>query len=819
MDAERYARVRELFLAAEELPAEQQEPFLQLQADGDEQLLSDVMSLLAEHDPESARLEGERTIPLQTPGGRTLAGKPGRKFDTQEQTTRSGRRDDSAVPTRQGQPRRSSEITHQGALQTHASPRDSSSRAGHSSATASLWAKRDRQRRRATSGWLWLAALLPTAIVGWFTIAKVGQTINESLRSELSRVADTLTLATGQFLRDKAQLVQSWSRQSEIQQACVELVRLADQLPSDREAREQALQELRQAPQAEQIRAQLQSLSAVEEIKFVVWNDANVIVASWSGTDVGARVHPTGAGNLARVLRGQTVVFGPERLIHNSDGFAPETDRPVMGVIVPIVDRQERVIASLLVRGFGLYDELNRMFSDANADRGLDAYAVNRDGVMVTESPHAMSLARQGLLDSAPDALAANFRVADPGAPLDAFNIQELQREICPLTKSAAGAIAGREQVQIDPYSNYAGESVVGAWRLSAQHRLGVVIEQPAAVAFAPLRIVLYSFLTLGSLLTVTALAVATKIARTSAREHAAVHPLSRYEVIRELGGGGMGVVYQARHRQLGRETALKLLRADRQSKEDRLRFDREARVAASLSSPHSVMIYDYGYSQEGEAFCVMELLQGLTLNEVVTRGGHQPIGRVLGILSQICDALSEAHASQLLHRDIKPQNVMLSLDASVGDWAVVFDYGLAKPLQPDAGVYQTAETIWAGTPMYMAPERFRDPGTQDPRSDLYSVGCVAYYLLSGRPPFIECDPESLFALILTEQPISIATHRDEVVPEEISQMVLRCMAKSVDERYASVDELGAVISELRKSYPWSVEDARTWWRTYGADD
>lgn len=294
------------------------------------------------------------------------------------------------------------------------------------------------------------------------------------------------------------------------------------------------------------------------------------------------------------------------------------------------------------------------------------------------------------------------------------------------------------------------------------------------------------------------------------------MHPLSRYEILGELGSGGMGVVYRAKHRQLGRETALKVLRSDRHNKEDGLRFDREARLAASLSNPHSVMIYDYGRSEEGEAFCVMEFLRGLTLQEVVARSGHQPIGRVLTIISQICDALAEAHGMNLQHRDIKPQNVMLSLDASVGDWAVVFDYGLAKPLDPETGVYQTAETIWAGTPMYMAPERFREPAVMDPRSDIYSVGCVIYYLLSGRPPFIECDPESLFALIISEQPISIGIHRGEEVPGEITDLVNKCMAKNAGERFANIKELSRVIDQLRVSYPWTIDEARVWWKHHG---
>ena len=370
--------------------------------------------------------------------------------------------------------------------------------------------------------------------------------------------------------------------------------------------------------------------------------------------------------------------------------------------------------------------------------------------------------------------------------------------------------------MRTEPYSNYTGEKVVGAWRWIAEWRMGVIVEENAAVAFAPSRLVRFSFLLLGGILSITAFLAAAKIANNSTAEHVAVHPLSRYDVISELGSGGMGVVYRGRHLQLGRDVALKLLRSDRHSDDDRLRFDREAKLAASLSSPHSVMIYDYGHSDQGEAFCVMQFLRGLTLQEVVARSGHQSVGRVLTILRQICDALAEAHAMQLMHRDIKPQNVMLSMDPSVGDWAVVFDYGLAKPLEPEADAFQTSETIWSGTPMYMAPERFREPTKMDPRSDLYSIGCVAYYLLAGRPPFIESEPESLFSLILIEQPIGIAIHRGEEIDKEVSDLVLKCMAKDLDSRFSTVAELAREIDRLRIHQEWSVDQAKVWWSHHG---
>ncbi len=359
---------------------------------------------------------------------------------------------------------------------------------------------------------------------------------------------------------------------------------------------------------------------------------------------------------------------------------------------------------------------------------------------------------------------------------------------------------------------------MVGAWRWIPDWNLGTIVELDANLAFAPVRVVRSSFLVLGGLLSLTGFVAAWLIAGRSARLQAAVHPLSRYEVLDELGSGGMGVVYRARHRQLGRETAIKVLRGDHRHSDDSMRFDREAKLAARLSNPHSVLIYDYGQSEEGESFCVMELLKGITLYEAVMRGGYFPLGRVLLILRQMCDSIGEAHSLGLLHRDVKPQNVMLSLDSSVGDWAIVFDFGLAKQVEPEVGSYQTSEQIWAGTPMYMAPERYRDPTVMDRRSDIYSIGCVAYFLLSGRPPYMECDPESLFALVLSEEPIRIATHRNEPIPSEIESIVQRCMAKHHDHICQEEGVYDKAIDAIRDQYPWSLDDSRAWWRVHSDD-
>lgn len=865
MDAERYARVRELFLGVDELPAAEQQSFLRAQCGDDSELYDEVLSLLAEHDEESARLEGAsakkpnippttltessatsdtatRNSPVTDIDLAARAVKD-RSFDDMNvasavpflPTAAQSKRPDSSLEKADSAARARDEIRRQKSeavakpvhgdrralpsqITQHVSQRTHATRRYYDDKpprqrkpSAQLWKTRARRHRRINSGWLWLAAVLPTALIGVWTYAKVNESLRQATAAELAAVADSVRVGVDRYLNDHARLAESWSRQVGLRDAILSLLETAEQ--------DESGDLLRESADAKSIRDHLIAVSQRSDIKYVVWDRTGRIIASWleDGSDIGSHVSPEGAGNLARAMRGETVLFGPQILQSDTTGFEPETIQPVMAEIMPIRDSQGKVVATMLIRGFGMYQDFDEIFYQASDAGGLDVYAVSQSGLMLTNSATATSQVAPDTDDLSP--IACRLRITDPGSERhDALRLSPAVRRIQQLTYAAAGASSGRPGSRLEPYRNYAGQSVVGTWRWIDEWNLGIVVERSAESAFAAAQIVRFGFLSLGGVLTLTALTAAGRIAKRTALAQAAVHPLSRYELVSEIGSGGMGVVYRARHTQLGRDTALKVLRSDRDNLDDRLRFDREAKLAASLSSPHTVTIYDYGRADDDEAYCVMEFLKGITLYDVVARSGFQPIGRVLFILRQICDSLGEAHALGLVHRDIKPQNVMLSLDASVGDWAVVFDFGLAKPLLPDADAYQTAETVWAGTPMYMAPERYRDPNTIDSRSDIYSVGCIAYFLLSGRPPFIECDPESLFALVLTEQPISIEVHRDAAVPAEIDQLVKRCMAKNVDDRYGSIEQVAGELDALIASYPWSVEESRGWWRIHGSE-
>ncbi|MDC0295381.1 serine/threonine protein kinase, partial [bacterium] len=556
-------------------------------------------------------------------------------------------------------------------------------------------------------------------------------------------------------------------------------------------------------------------LSGMSDVRFSLWGPGNEFLGCNDSFMTSEEFVSSIDLNNQDLRRGQTIVFGPTKM--DASGFA-DTDKPEMGILTPISDESGTIIATILVTRIGIFQEFSRMFFDIANAGNLDAYAINESGIMLTESPRAATLSSIKRLDVTVEQIAAGLRVSDPGFTLNESNRRDLKRSECPLTESAMSVTNGYSQGRITPYRNYAGIEVVGSWRWNSDSRIGVIVERPSKQAFATVRIVQGGFLLLGSLLFISASVAAAFLARATTAERAAMHPLSRYDVLEEVGSGGMGVVFLARHRQLGRKTALKVMIGGTQKKEDRMRFDREARLAASLSNPHSVMIYDYGRSEDGESYCVMEFLRGLTLQEVVERSGSQPFGRVLFILRQVCEAVSEAHQKRLLHLDIKPQNIMLSLDQTVGDWAVLFDYGLSKPITPALDYYQTPDFQWSGTPMYMAPERIHRRQQLDQRSDIYALGCVAYFLTTGHPPFFESNPDSLLTVILNQPPIDLSDRRGERVPDQFAEIIIKCLSKTPTNRFQSVGEFAEQIEQLQSQHSWSAEDSRQWWKKHGTE-
>ncbi len=294
-------------------------------------------------------------------------------------------------------------------------------------------------------------------------------------------------------------------------------------------------------------------------------------------------------------------------------------------------------------------------------------------------------------------------------------------------------------------------------------------------------------------------------------RQASEARKLGQYLLKEKLGSGGMGEVYRAEHVLLRRPCALKMIRPERAGDADILRrFEREVQITATLTHANTVQVFDYGHAEDGTFYYVMEYLPGLSLEELVRRHGPLPPSRAVHFLRQVCAALGEAHARGLTHRDIKPGNVMVCERGGVRDVVKVLDFGLVRIPKEDADdATLTREGAVAGTPAYMSPEQASGENVVDPRSDLYSVGALAYFLLTGRPPFSDRSPARMLAAHIYESPRALP----EDVPADLADVVLRCMAKSPAERWPDAATLEEALAST--SVPvWTARDALAWWES-----
>ena len=290
--------------------------------------------------------------------------------------------------------------------------------------------------------------------------------------------------------------------------------------------------------------------------------------------------------------------------------------------------------------------------------------------------------------------------------------------------------------------------------------------------------------------------------------------PLGLYRLMEKLGEGGMGEVWRARHQLLARPCAVKVIRPDRlvdSNREKTLeRFRREAKAVARLSSPNTVRLYDFGVTETGSIYFVMELLEGLDIAALVQRFGPMPAERVIDVLRQACRSLGEAHASGLLHRDIKPHNLQLCHLGLEFDVVKVLDFGLVKSLR-EGSADLTADDVVTGTPAYMPPERVQG-GVADERSDIYALGCVAYWMLTGQTVFTG-DPMAMMLHHVRTPPQPPSKSARTAVPERLDQIVLACLAKFPEQRPSSAIALWQQLGEVKVTNPWTAERAESWWR------
>lgn len=297
---------------------------------------------------------------------------------------------------------------------------------------------------------------------------------------------------------------------------------------------------------------------------------------------------------------------------------------------------------------------------------------------------------------------------------------------------------------------------------------------------------------------------------------------LGRYRLKEKIGSGGMGDVYMAEHRLMKRPCAIKVIRPEKSADPKAIaRFEREVRSTAKLTHWNNVSIFDYGRTSDGKFYYVMEYLTGLSLQELIKRRGPLTPGRAVFLLKQVCNALMEAHGIGLIHRDIKPANLMVTELGGAYDIVKLLDFGLAKPVEATSSVSEETELTVAGSltgsPLYMSPEQAMGEALPDQRSDIYALGGVAFFMLTGRPPFESGPTLKVLLAHAHEQPVApskVMGSSNGFPSSELDAFVLKCLKKSPDLRFQSAHECLQALEELPEADHWNSRKAEEWWNS-----
>lgn len=379
-------------------------------------------------------------------------------------------------------------------------------------------------------------------------------------------------------------------------------------------------------------------------------------------------------------------------------------------------------------------------------------------------------------------------------------------------------------RVNLNGQSDQHGEPVLSASLWMPQLGLGLITKMDAREASAPLiqiRWFLWTFCGLLALTTISTFVYRYYLfrSRKSARlADLAQRQLGPYQLDGKVGEGGMGVVYRAKHSLLRRPTAVKILPPSKSSQKAIERFEREVQFTSQLKHPNTIAIYDYGRTENGLFYYAMELLDGINLEQLVQSEGALPDGRVIHILQQVCNSLREAHRGGLIHRDIKPANIMLCDQGGALDMVKVLDFGMVRSQarRPDS-----AESWLSGTPAYMAPEAFTDPASIDARVDIFAVGAVGFYLLTGSRLFEVNQLSDLLRLHQAQieesaftklSAVSGSSDRKQRSCDRLLRLIARCVSTDRSARYATIEQVLSELGDCCPQSPWSVVTAHAWW-------
>jgi tRNA A-37 threonylcarbamoyl transferase component Bud32 len=549
---------------------------------------------------------------------------------------------------------------------------------------------------------------------------------------------------------------------------------------------------------------------------FAVWTTNGVIVAAQSDGVIGARMSAAGEELLAPAFAGETVLTRPywSGLMVADNSLEP-LPAPVIASLSPILSESGEVVAVLQLR-MDTSAEFSTLLTAGRSGESGETYLFDRNGLFLSESRFADELREAGLLPEGSTSAALSTEVRDPGGDTTRGYTPSLPVGAMPLTRMAASAISGERGVDLRGYRDYRGVKTVGAWAWLERLGVGIATEMDYDEAMKPLVPGRLAARALFGLLVAVAIGLvgASVLVNTLRRKIDRVRQLGQYTLGDVIGEGGMGVVYHAEHALLRRRTAVKLIKPDKMDPESVHRFQKEVRITAGLTHPNTIAVYDYGRSGEGDFYYAMEYLEGLTLGRLIEIEGRLGPARAVNILAQVCGSLAEAHAAGLVHRDIKPANVFLCERGGIADFVKVLDFGMVKEMDAP-GVQVTQDMDVGGTPGYIAPERFGDPRSVDPRLDIYAVGGLAFNMVTGREVFTGSSALEIVTKTVHEDPPRPSEHGAEGIPVALDDLILECLARDPEDRVGSAAALLDRLAGLRLDDSWTQRDARSWWAAH----
>jgi tRNA A-37 threonylcarbamoyl transferase component Bud32 len=693
----------------------------------------------------------------------------------------------------------------------------------------------------------WIAPLLAAlvvACVGWWADNELREVMREELTDDLRTMLNADVTALEIWMANQKRIAAALAEEPRLRNLAVDLLSKGGAKAADRPA---VALLARQLIIGDRLQARLSSLGYT--VAQLVNTNCEIVLDSGRarsrmGTQVADELQPRfaelfassepiiitpfkmqAAENLGRPQggRGPGRPRGPgSRFGSNASTNATTAPRSltVMQVAAPVKDTNgvTRGALALIINPDA---EFTRILSVARSGDSGETFAFDPEGVMLSKSRFEEQVKQFGLVQTLPGVSSAlTLHLTDPGGDLTRGFKPGSTNAFRPLIEMVRRAIDGSTGVEVRPFRDYRGVPVIGAWMWLPHYGFGVGTKIDAREAYRTLRLVRTVFVVLFLLLVLASLVILLYSYRqvvwrrrlTEAELKA--RQLGQYQLLEKIGEGGMGTVYKAHHALLRRETALKLLTPDKADPISIQRFEREVRLTCRLMHPNTIQIFDYGHTPEGIFYYAMEYLDGLNLAEFVDAYGPQPEGRVVNLLIQVCESLAEAHASGLVHRDIKPANVFVTDRGGVPDMVKVLDFGLVRPVaSADNTALDAADTeILAGTPNYMSPEAVENGATADARSDLYSVGAVGYYLLTGQGVF---DGETIAEICrkrVEEEPVPPSIRIGRPICPHLEALILRCLERDPKDRPQSAHELLTLLAASPRIADWNVEQRAAWW-------